>query len=291
MTIVWLVYVFAFIVVGDGAKYSFLEDHLTSTVYEDILALVGSIASKADPIKVGLIFDSIFERHITSNFLRSEVLLTIHLEDAESFETEPSESIQEMMFTLQKFAADFFVILISNGVQMVDFLRYADDLRIVNSQTKIVALHDYRLFTPDMTYLWRRLVNVIFIRRDELRGKLRFELSTVPFLTTAQDLFVLRVVNFWAPPNRYQWKRNFFENKMNQDTGARQLNVAVVPHTPAVIRFANANSSDEFRGLEVDIIRTFGSNYNFKLNFYEVSDSSSEQLTRHEGPRNFSGLL
>jgi hypothetical protein len=291
MTLVWLVYVFGLIVIGDGAKYDFLEDDLTSTVHEDLLALVGSIASKAEPVKVGLIFDSIFKQHITSNFLRSEVLLTICLDDAESFETEPSESIQDMMFTLQKFSADFFVILITNGVQMADFLRYADDLRVLNSQTKIVTLHDYRLFTPDMKYLWRRLVNVIFIRRDDLRGKMRFELSTVPFLTTAQDLFVLRVINFWAPPNRYQWKRNIFENKMKQNTEERQLNVAVSPHTPAVIKFVNENSSDEFYGLEIDIIKTFGSKYNFKLNFYEASDSSSEQSTRQEGSKNFSGLL
>lgn len=66
-------------------------------------------------------------------------------------------------------------------------------------------LHDYRLFVSQMNYIWKRFVNVIFVRQYEqtyrgnrtLSNNVAFELLTVPFPLPIKQLFVTKRLDFW----------------------------------------------------------------------------------------------
>lgn len=67
-------------------------------------------------------------------------------------------------------------------------------------------LHDYRLFGIQMHYIWKRFVNVIFVRQYEqsFRGNrsvslnnTAFELSTVPYPLPIRQVFVTKQLDFW----------------------------------------------------------------------------------------------
>lgn len=93
---------------------------------------------------------------------------------------------------------DVYVILIQNGIQVERLLRFADKNRVIDTRAKFVLYHDYRLFTQSMLYIWRRIINVVFIRevRDR-RTAAKFELATVPFPYPIQDIFVERQIDVW----------------------------------------------------------------------------------------------
>lgn len=72
-------------------------------------------------------------------------------------------------------------------------------------------LHDYRLFMFQMHYIWKRFVNVIFVRQYEhtFRGNrsstnsTAFELTTVPYPLPIGSVFVTKRLDFWRN-GRYQ---------------------------------------------------------------------------------------
>lgn len=72
----------------------------------------------------------------------------------------------------------------------------------------LIILHDYRLFVQRMHYIWKRFVNVVFVREYEQSFRNRnssstaniksFELVTVPFpLPIVKDVFVSKHLDFW----------------------------------------------------------------------------------------------
>lgn len=64
-------------------------------------------------------------------------------------------------------------------------------------------LHDFRLFVPNLHFIWKRFINVIFVKQyDETRrGNVSFgvwfELSTVPFPMPINKIFVTKQLDFW----------------------------------------------------------------------------------------------
>lgn len=96
---------------------------------------------------------------------------------------------------------DVYVILLQNGIQAERFLRFGDKHRLIDTRAKFVMNFDYRLISASMLYIWRRIINVIFIR--EIKDKRKtdgfptFELLTVPFPYPLQNVFVERSVDVW----------------------------------------------------------------------------------------------
>lgn len=68
-----------------------------------------------------------------------------------------------------------------------------------------MILWDHRLFHKDLHYLWKRIVNVIFIREYggiKKIGTVRkaipwFEISTVPFPAPIKGILVPRRLDIW----------------------------------------------------------------------------------------------
>lgn len=129
-------------------------------------------------------------------------------------------------------------------------------------------LHDYRLFGMPMHYIWKRFVNVVFVRQYEqsFRGNrssvnngttTAFELTTVPYPLPIGSVFVTKRLDFWRN-GRYQKgvKLNF--DKTTDLEGQRML-ICVLKHTPGVwITFINQNETI-YSGLEVEVLFAFKS--------------------------------
>jgi Ligand-gated ion channel/Ligated ion channel L-glutamate- and glycine-binding site len=279
---------------GMDQNFSALRDDLeTTTLQLDVMSLISDVLNKTQPKIVGFIVDSIYRDFIYNHeliaSLNNNEIIFMSVKDSESFEDDPPEKVQKMLVAMREVHCDLYILLITNGIQMTGFLKYADYNRLINTKANILMLHDYRLFTPELHYIWNRIVNVIFIRKCDM-DRDWFELSTVPFPTRIKDVLVTKVVNFWTPPNHYRWKtKKIFEDKSNQHLNGEKLNVVVLQHTPTV-SVGSDNSS--FSGLEIDIVKALMTVMNFTANFYETEDSDSERWGRKFGDgRNFSGLL
>lgn len=121
-------------------------------------------------------------------------------------------------------------------------------------------MHDYRLFAPDLHYVWRRLVNVVFVRQYDRssRAGVRtaatwFELSTVPFPVAVRGVLVPRRLDFWRS-GRFQVGARLAADKIANLRG-RAMRCVVLRHTPAVAGRVAANKEIVFTGLEIEVMR------------------------------------
>lgn len=278
---------------GTSFKYGILHEEInTFTLQDDIINLVGTVLDELRPLSVGFIIDSIFEEHIYNRKLMSAIsgksIFMMSIKDSEAFEDrEPSIGIESMLLTMKEQNCDLYVFLITNGIQASAFLKYADYYRLLSTKSKVVMLHDYRLFIPQLHYIWKRIVNVIFVRRCDIKRRVWYEISTVPFPARIKDVFVPRVVNFWSPANGFRRKVKIFDGKTSLHMNGVKLQVAVLEHTPTVFK----DTSEAFYGLEVDLVKALGSVMNFSVEFIEPLDVDSEKWGRSFGERNFTGLL
>lgn len=153
----------------------------------------------------------------------------------------PEPIFLHSLMQAQRSGCQTFLIYLANGIQMERFLRYVDELvkndfnlpenvsfsispfwrfRILDTRSKFVLLHDYRLFSRRLHYLWRRIVNVIFVKENDYsrRGNLStgtwFELTTVPFPLPIKEVYVDKKVDTWRS-GRYQRGVKLFENKLS----------------------------------------------------------------------------
>lgn len=76
---------------------------------------------------------------------------------------------------------------------------------MISPRARLIMLHDYRLFVNHMHHIWKRFVNVVFIRQYEqsFRGNrtsfnsTAFELTTVPYPLPIRQVFVTKRLDFW----------------------------------------------------------------------------------------------
>lgn len=273
-----------------------IEDISTTTFHDHIMKLVGDLINQTNPSSIGVITDSIYKQHFNLEFVSSldhKIVVEMSIKDSQSFEDEPSESFKSQLLTMKRVNCDFYIILITNGIQTTAFLKYADYHRLLDTRAKIVMLHDYRLFTSEMFFIWKRIVNVVFIKKHE--NHRWYELSTVPFPARIQEVFVARVVNFWSPSKHFRWsKRNVFSDKVDLHLSGMHLEVAVLQHTPTVYKKVwseNGIIAEMYYGLEIDLIGALSSAMNFTVQYYESSDADSEKWGRKVDTGNYSGLL
>lgn len=91
--------------------------------------------------------------------------------------------------------------------------------RVLDTRSKFILLHDYRLFSKRLHYIWKRIVNVIFVKENDYsrRGNLStgtwFEITTVPFPLPIKEVYVDKKLDSWRS-GRYQRGTKLFENKL-----------------------------------------------------------------------------
>lgn len=178
---------------------------------------------------------------------RTTTTLLVRIADHEDT-LRPDARIMLTLRAARRAGCDAYFVYLANGIQAERLLRYADQQRAVDTRAKFVLLYDDRLFEPRLHYLWRRFVNVVFVRQydrvvltDWGRGSVKpasgnegvwFELSTVPYPNPIRTVFVARRLDWWRG-GRFQHGRQLFADK-TVNLAAETLRSVVLQHTPAV---------------------------------------------------------
>lgn len=180
----------------------------------------------------------------------------------------PFAETQKSIFQAKRNGCQAYLILMANGNQVIRFLKFGDRYRLIDTQTKFVMLYDQRLFKKEVQYLWKRIVNVLFIRQYEgnrsSKNKTQipwFELSTVPFPSAIGSIFVPRRLDIWRN-SKFRSGTDLFRDK-SSDIRNQTLMVVVSPHLPAVtkvslpqsktVRTVAGKKTVGFSGLEVEV--------------------------------------
>lgn len=279
----------------ESTSFTSISDDLsTSTFYDDVIKLIANIINRTEPASVGFVSDTIFMEYFDDPSLTTVLqrqINVIKVEEDESFQGKSAERITAMMTKMNEENCELYVILILNGVQMSEFLRFADYHRLLNVKANSIMLHDYRLFDRQLHYLWKRIVNVLFVRRYDRRPGNWYELSTVPFPLSIGEFFIPKTVNYWTPPNIYKKRKLLWVEKNEKELSGVELNVVVFRHTPSVYGTDIANGTTNYTGVEIDLIKALSGKMNFTIKFYESDDVMMEQLGRKTNENNYTGLL
>lgn len=190
--------------------------------------------------------------------------------------------------------------------------------RAIDTQAKLIILHDYRLFVQRMFGFWRRFVNVVFIRQYEHtssrsnRSKTvsSFELATVPFPLPIKKIFVTKNLDFWRG-GRFRRGGKLTSDK-TQNLNGQSLQTVVLKHTPGVSGSIDSLNETTYSGLEIEvdscvqhllfggkliffhsqILRGISQSMNFTPSFYELDDDT-EKWGRKIGndSNSFTGII
>lgn len=98
--------------------------------------------------------------------------------------------------------------------------------RAIQAEAKLIILYDHRLFGRQMHYIWKRFVNVVFVRQIEhtfhgnrsSASNTVFELSTVPYPLAINEVFVTKRLTFWSN-GRFQHNTQLNLDKTNNLDG------------------------------------------------------------------------
>nr|XP_018901146.1 PREDICTED: uncharacterized protein LOC109033142 [Bemisia tabaci] len=236
------------------------------------------------------LFQSLFYQKF--NFIPNFKILVKDSEDLLS----PNFKTLSVIERIRKEGCSTYILLISNAIQVARFLRFGDRYRVIDTRAKFLLLHDWRLFHADYHYLWKKIVNVIFIRRYVNSD--RYELSTVPFPVPIRGALVPRRIDTWRR-GKFQTNLDLFHDKTS-DLQGQTLSVVTFEHVPSVVKSSipSQNETDDeqgesvaYGGLEIEVLQTLASAMNFRPNLYESVNSASEQWGRVQLNGSFSGLL
>ncbi|XP_049548396.1 glutamate receptor ionotropic, kainate glr-3 [Anopheles darlingi] len=215
----------------------------------------------------------------------------------------PRPSLLCNLQEIRKVGCGGYVMLLANGIQMARLLRFSDQTRTIDTRARFIMLHDYRLFQPEMHYLWKRIVNVVFVRplrnRRALDRRIQsehggtvYELSTVPFPIPLKGIFFSKILNFWQNgkfrtlPNS---RKALFGDKTN-DLQGQLMHVAVLEHTPAVFK-SNVPAHTLYYGVEIELLKAIANVMHFRMSFYETPDAETERWGVQQDNGKLTGLL
>ncbi|KAI4462234.1 ionotropic receptor 20a-related [Holotrichia oblita] len=183
-----------------------------------------------------------------------------------------------------------YVILIANGLQVSRLLRYGDRYRLLDTRANYIILHDNRLFNKSLHYLWKRIVNVVFIkeyvgikRTGDITTRIPwFELSTVPFPSPIQNIFVPRRLDIWRK-SKFRTGANLFDDKTS-DLKNQTMRVIVLQHIPGTIKMVASSE-------ESTILAAVSKAMNFKSELYQVSCPNMDFWGRKQSGGKYTGLI
>ncbi|KAH1019572.1 hypothetical protein HUJ04_009368 [Dendroctonus ponderosae] len=224
----------------------------------------------------------------------SASFIMIHTDDAEDL-LAPCKATQASLDLARNNSCQLYIILVANGHQVGRLLKFGDRYRLLNTRANYLMLFDSRLFSEELLFLWKRIINVVFIR--QFSGKAQndwFELSTVPFPIAFRDVLAPRRLDVW---NRSQFRKGsvLFKDK-TWDLKNETLRVAVFAHVPGTLK-ANTSSlrtidiGPAFAGSEIEILITIAKQMNFRCELYEPEGGGVELWGRKHVRPTYTGLL
>lgn len=211
---------------------------------------------------------------------------------------EPDPEVLSIWSAIRRNACEVYAIFLTNGIQTERFLNYGDSNRVLSPNAKYIILHDYRLFTPAQHFIWKRFINVLFIRLysqkpyvSYKRAGLPFELSTVSFPSTVHNIFVANRIDIWQA-GKYRYGKSLFVDR-TANMKSEKLKVVLFPHTPAVTRNGDAKNyiNMTYNGVEIKIMQALQHAMNFTAMYYELENSEEEKWGRLDENGSYTGVL
>lgn len=100
--------------------------------------------------------------------------------------------------------------------------------RLIDTRAMFIMMNDFRLFTPNMQYLWNRIINVIFIKRynvfkrrsGEQVTREWYDLNTIYYPATVKGLVVTKYIDSWYR-RRFRYNIDHFPQKTQNLRGKR----------------------------------------------------------------------
>uniref|UniRef100_A0A182RVK5 Ionotropic glutamate receptor L-glutamate and glycine-binding domain-containing protein n=1 Tax=Anopheles funestus TaxID=62324 RepID=A0A182RVK5_ANOFN len=273
-----------------------------------------------------ILFDEVYESVLNEYFFhqirRAARYIVKIAEDEDTFNPRPA--LKCILENIRRVGCGGYVILMANGIQLERLLRFGDKTRIIDTRARYIMMHNYRLFTPQLNYIWKRIVDVLFVRplrRKKFPWKQFnhsnttpvYELSTVPFPMPINGVFFSKIVNFWQAGKFRLANSTYFSNKTN-DLHHQKMHVVVLEHTPAVFKLETrdgmsssintSNDSDSaknvsafsqsktfYYGLEIELLKAISKAMRFDMVFYETFDADIERWGSVQDNETLTGLL
>ncbi|KAG5884354.1 hypothetical protein JTB14_030793 [Gonioctena quinquepunctata] len=169
-------------------------------------------------------------------------------------------------------------------------------------------LFDVRLLDKKLFYLWKRIINVLFIKEHSGGGSPGkdlgwFELMTVPFPAPINGILIPWRVDIWTR-SKFRKGVELFRDKTS-DLQNQTLSVVVFSHLPGITK-TNASSPYEvralltknedngttiFKGIEVEILQTISRAMNFHCDVYEPENAELELWGRKSSGGVYTGVI
>ncbi|XP_068629684.1 glutamate receptor ionotropic, kainate glr-3 [Battus philenor] len=189
----------------------------------------------------------------------------------------------------RKDGCSVYVIVLANGLQAGRLLRFGDRHRLMDTRAKYIMLHDIRLFNQKLHYLWKRIVNVVFLREHgkNIRNETWFDLSTAPFPYPINEVVITRKVDVWRN-GKFHFKTDVFADKTKNLNG-EVLNVVYLEHLPSVV--VSKTNESKVGGVEIEILNTIAAKMNFKPKLYQPINWETSKWGQKQPNGSYSGLL
>ncbi|XP_011493794.1 PREDICTED: glutamate receptor 1, partial [Ceratosolen solmsi marchali] len=225
---------------------------------------------------------------IANNYLP---MYRVLIRDNEEF-APPRKRLLQILKESKYVGCDVYLIFMANGLQVANFLQYAEEERLISTQGKFLLIYDFRIFHTDMRYLWNRIINVIFLRhyvefkrhsKSQLLKHEWYDLNTIPFPARTKGLVITKYIDTWYQ-NRFRYGISHFSTKID-DLKKQKLRVAVFEHLPAVTTDAQSyfksqkgiNANSKPLGIEFEMLLIIANVLNFKPYFYEPHNIKNER--------------
>nr|ARO70548.1 antennal ionotropic receptor 68a-2 [Dendrolimus punctatus] len=260
-----------------------------------MIDLLNDLTKSQEVTCVAIISDTVYLNVFDGEFFGWTYSVPMVMTVVEEYEDllSPNFYTLESLRAARKQGCNVYVILLANGFQAARLLRFGDRHRILDTRAKYIMLHDHRLFHSDLHYLWKRIVNVIFLKYHRKitgvqKSKAWFDLSTVPFPNPIQGVFVPRRVDIWSK-GKFHYNRSLFKDKTNNLNG-ETLNVVYLDHVPSVVVTTN-NETKKVGGVEIEILNTLSEKMNFHPKLYQPINADLHKWGQKQPNGSFSGLL
>ncbi|XP_041977432.1 glutamate receptor ionotropic, delta-2, partial [Aricia agestis] len=260
-----------------------------------LIDLINNLSRREDVTCLSLTTDAVyldvFEGGLFKRTYAFPIIMTVVDESEDLFS--PNFYTLESLQRAKKDGCNLYIIIIANGLQVSRLLKFGDKHRILDTRAKYIMLHDIRLFHSELHYIWKRIVNVLFLKYHRkiignVKNKAWFDVSTVPFPNPIKEIFISRRVDVWRS-GKFHYGRNAFADKTGNLNG-EILNVVYLDYVPSLI-VTKSNDTNNVGGVEIDILNTLAQKMNFKPKLYQPLDVETQKWGQKQANGSFSGLL
>lgn len=139
--------------------------------------------------------------------------------------------------------------------------------RELDTRANFILLHDRYLQQPDFHYLWKKIVNVVFVRKFASRPGIPpwYEIFTVPYPNPIPEVLRLRRLDLWRS-GTFKQNALLFRDKTD-DLRGQILRVVTFQHMPASFKVPAPSVKPDvtvegvdavgYTGVEIEVLKNY----------------------------------